>query len=730
MQPSDPSDLRAEDERFRLLVESVRDYAIYMLDPSGRVITWNLGAERNKGYTGSEIIGQNFSRFFLPEDVAAGVPERILAQAEAEEHSETEGWRVRKDGSRFWAKVVVTAIRDNSGTLKGFGKVTRDLTERKQHDDELRASADALHAEKDLLQVTLKSIGDGVISTDHQGLVVLMNPSAETMTGWTMAQSQGRPLEEVFQLIDAENLESQENPVRECLADNRVTHLREGTALLGRQGLQREIQDSAAPIRNSDGAVIGAILVFQDVTKMRHAQRELRFQAEHDPLTGVPNRKQLESRLLEAIEDSAKNDRGHTLCFLDLDRFKVINDTAGHVAGDAFLRLVSQVLRHSLRNSDFVARLGGDEFAVILYNCANQPAVQILSKLVEAVAAIQFSWEGRLYQTTVSVGATTITPTTGLSTHVMKQADVACYSSKRAGRNRISIYQPDQGEVDERQRELHMVSEIREALVQKRFRLVAQEIVPTWDSDDIHYELLVRMIDHTGESVLPGRFIPAAELYGLMVDIDRWVLQEALGRLAKDLCQVSNLSISINLSAQSLNDPTFLPFLLKLFEESELSPSKVILEVTETALVHNIISASHMLQELRAIGCRIALDDFGAGLSSFGYLRNFKVDIIKIEGSFVRDMLLSPVDLAIVKSINQIAHELNAKTVAEYVESKEIFERLKELKVDFGQGYALGRPKPIEELLARSLAIDTISPVIPASNPMTAAAQPENDRIF
>jgi diguanylate cyclase (GGDEF)-like protein/PAS domain S-box-containing protein len=689
--PSEPHPAPATD----LLVNAIQDIGLFLLDPGGFVLTWNVGAERISGYTADDILGQRFELLLPIPSTPGSLPLELAANAG---RFSTQGWSIRKDGSRFWSLLTVSPVY-TQGRLHGFAVLTRDLTERHERSEALTRSELALQKERDRLQVTLEAIGDGVISTDTEGRILFLNAVASALTGWSLEDARGLPIRHVFHLIPDDGGANELNPVEACLATRTPYPMRDGGRLLSRNGAEHVIQDSAAPILDRNGELTGAVLVFQDVTAVRQVQTELRHQTLHDALTGLPNRQQLETKLADAIEDAEVRGTEHVLCFLDLDRFKIINDTAGHSVGDMFLRAVTEAIRRGVRETDLVARLGGDEFAILLLDCRLEEAQPILTRIAESVSAIRFQWEGHLYQTTVSIGVAGITQRSGSSSHVMKQADVACYSAKRAGRNRVMLYRPDQAGGEENHRELHMAAEIGEALAQNRFVLYAQKIVPTLPGPCEYCEVLVRMIDRDGGHIPPGDFIPAAERYDLMVEVDRWIMQEVFANLASELLRYPALTVSINVSAQSLNDPKFLPFFLDLLKQSGIPGSRLILEITETAIVNNLRIASTIVEQLRSHGCRVALDDFGTGLSSFGYLRTFRVDLIKIEGSFVKNMLSNPVDLTIVRSINQIAHELKILTVAEFVEDDATIQMLRKLGVDFGQGYALGRPEPILTLL-------------------------------
>jgi diguanylate cyclase (GGDEF)-like protein/PAS domain S-box-containing protein len=682
---------------FRLLVEAVQDYAIYMLDTAGCVVSWNSGAERNKGYSRQEILGAHFGCFFLPADRIAGLPNRLLREAEEKGRFAGQGWRVRKDGSIFWASVVISTMRDEAGKVTGYAKITRDLTEVKQQEEILRLSEAAFHEERDRLLVTLYSIADGVICTDREGNVTLMNPVAEFMTGWSANLAQGRPIDEIFRLVDHESGELIRNPVRVSFARNDVYFLDEKAQLIAQDGSRRDIQDSAAPIRGEKGEIVGAVLVFHDVTRLREAQREADFHATHDSLTLLPNRRQFEIRLEEMLHQTRGSGVESAVCFLDLDGFKVVNDTAGHEAGDVLLRTIGGLLKRSLRELDLVARLGGDEFVLILVGCTPIHAQGTLNEILEEIASHRFIWDKRVFRITASIGVTSLRVDSS-AVSVMKQADVACYAAKRAGKNRVSIYVPEKSEAHDRHQELFIAADLREAIAQDRFSLFAQRIVPMGVESAPRYELLLRMNNANGELISPAHFIPAAERHGMMADLDRWMFERVLEFYSLRLSKIPDVRINLNLSANSLNDLKFLPYVLGLIEQSKLPASALTIEITETALISNLYTAKTVIEKLHGVGCRIALDDFGIGLSSFSYLRNFVVDFVKIEGSFVRNMLHSKVDYAVVKAINNIAHEIQAQTVAECVESQEILSLVKELGIDFAQGYALELPRPIEEI--------------------------------
>ncbi len=598
---------------------------------------------------------------------------------------------VRPDGGVRRIRTEVIAIESSDGQCRIVGS-NRDVTEHHR-------LTTALYEEKERLQVTLASIADAVLTTDVDGRILFLNPVAEQLTGWSLADAQGRPHEEIFRILDNQSEAILPSPVTRCLREQTITSLDEGAVLLSRHGERHEVQDSAAPVRTVDGRIIGAVLVFQNVTHARNLQRELSYNASHDALTGLYNRLKFEQELDAAWQQAQAGTTQHALCFIDLDRFKVVNDSAGHAAGDLLLRELGTLLRDTVRGSDAVARIGGDEFALLLRDCDLVQAEAVAEKLIASIGAVRFNWQDRVYDVGASAGIVAITAETRSPAELMSQADVACYTAKHAGRNRAALYRAGSEDVERQYREILMASGLREALEQHRFELHAQPIVATRANgrEEQHVELLLRLRDVQGQLISPATFIPAAERFGLMSSIDRWVVRQVLVELVPWLQERPQLHVGINLSGNSLSDPDFLPELLELIAASPLDPQRLLFELTETAVINKLSVASALISQVRERGCRIALDDFGAGLSSFTYLKNFRVDFVKIDGSFVRNLDQDPLDRAIVESINQVAHHLGAATIAEFVESRATFELLGTIGVDYAQGYALGKPIPLKD---------------------------------
>ncbi len=558
----------------------------------------------------------------------------------------------------------------------------------------------ALAEEKERAEVTLHSIGDAVITTDAAGGVLYLNPVAESLTGWSLEEARGKPLSAVFRIVHEGSGKRAPDPVRHCLKKRKAPPMARDIVLISRPGRRYGIQATAAPIRAHEGAVLGVVLVFNDVTEARQLAQEAVRQASHDPLTDLINRREFERRLEHSVASAKQYGMQHALCYLDLDQFKIVNDTVGHMAGDELLKQVTVLLRQKVRSRDTLARLGGDEFGLLLNNCPLGKAVEIAEMAVAEVRSFRFVWTEKTFQLGVSIGLVPITAGAEGTAQLLAQADVACYTAKDAGRNRVHVYEGE-GRPSRQHAQIVRAAELRGAVEEDRFRLFYQPIVALQDDGEAdHLELLLRMLDDDGKMVPPDAFIPAAERYDLIAAIDRWVIRTAFGR-HRWLFDTGS-EIGINLSGNSLNDDSLLDYIQELIAEHDMPARYVCFEITETAAIHNLTKVISFIAALKEIGCRFALDDFGSGLSSLTYLKNLPVDYLKIDGSFVRNMAEDPIDRAMVAAINEVGHTTGVLTVAEHVENETILERLREMGVDYAQGYVLGRPAPIEELLPES----------------------------
>ncbi|MEP6518234.1 EAL domain-containing protein [Microcoleus vaginatus FACHB-2002] len=557
---------------------------------------------------------------------------------------------------------------------------------------------DSLFAEKELAQVTLQSIGDAVITTDAQGKVRYFNPIAERLTGWKTHEVQGVPFSTVFLIVDQVTREPVENPINKALLEERIVGLANNTILIGHDGTEYPIADSAAPIRDRQGQIIGAVIVFHDVTESRYLTRQLSWEANHDALTGLINRRRFEEELVEALASVKDSNHRHALCYLDLDQFKVVNDTVGHIAGDELLRQITALIQQGVRANDMLARLGGDEFGILLTQCSLSQAAQIAENLKDLVHQFRFIWNGKTFIIGVSIGVVAIDQTSQDLRELLGAADAACYAAKARGRNCVHIYSLDDSELIKQRGERQLISKISRALETNRFSLYYQKIVSITSKPLVeHYEILIRMLDENGEVVSPSEFIPAAERYGLITEIDCWVIETFFSNYhnlpEKDV--LSQGLYTINLSGASISNNQFMRFLIEQFSRYKVPPQSIGFEITETAAIANFEQARYFMSELKKIGCCFALDDFGSGLSSFAYLMNLPVDYLKIDGAFVKNISHNLISQALVEGFNSIAHAMNLETIAEFVEDETILEKLREIGVDYAQGYGIARPVPI-----------------------------------
>jgi diguanylate cyclase (GGDEF)-like protein/PAS domain S-box-containing protein len=566
-------------------------------------------------------------------------------------------------------------------------------------------SEDALHREKELAEVTLHSIADGVITLDAEGNIDYMNPVAEAYTGWKSADAAGRSLEAVYCVLDTQTGAPIPHPGGHEVGARGTEGM--AVTLVGRGGNACAIRDSSAPIHNSDGHLVGWVVVFHDVSQIQEMAQQLSWQASHDALTGLFNRREFERRLAGLIEAVRVDDKQHAMLYMDLDNFKTVNDTCGHAAGDELLRQLTTVMQSRMRGSDTLARLGGDEFGVLLEACPLDQAVRIANGLREAVRDFRFIWQDKTFGIGVSAGLVTIDGMDDVG-RILANADATCYEAKSKGRDRVQVYRPEHEHPGEQNADLHMVSEINHAFESGNFRLYRQKIIALdvdADADfEPHYEILVRMVDRSGSLVAPSGFMAAAERYNLLSSIERWVISSLVeflhrqcesGAISREHAPLSGAFYAVNLSGVSINDASFIDFLRQLLTRFELPRGLLCFEVTETTAISNLNKAANLMHELKGMGCRFALDDFGIGMSSFAYLKYLPVDYIKIDGVFVRDMADDPMDQAIVEAINRIAHILGMKTVAEFVEDANILEWLRVIGVDYAQGYFVAKPEAL-----------------------------------
>jgi diguanylate cyclase (GGDEF)-like protein/PAS domain S-box-containing protein len=556
----------------------------------------------------------------------------------------------------------------------------------------LRRAACDLREEKDRLAVTLRSIADAVVTTDPEGRILSINPAGERLLGWSGAEVGGTPVGRVIVLEDA----ASQTPV------DIMTLLAAGAGgdgearLVTRLGKRICVQVSAAAIRSDANAVWGHVLVLHDIDEIRELSRKLEWQASHDPLTNLANRREFEVSLSAALKGARDRGEHHVLLLMDLDQFKVINDTCGHAAGDRLLCQITDVLRATVRRADCLARVGGDEFALLLTHCPPAKAEEIAASLLRAVDEERFTWEDKVFSVGMSIGLAELTPILADEAAVMRAADNACYAAKLNGKGRVQVYSPDDGALKASTNLMICTARITRAFDDGRFVLHFQPyraLSPGHDGRE-HGEVLLRMIDDENRIVPPGAFIPAAERFDLMVRLDHWVIAETFAQFSR-LPAASRQAWSINLSGQSLSRDQFMEHIVAQAQAHGVLPEGICFEITETAAINNLSNARGMITALRKKGFRFALDDFGSGLSSFAYLKQLPIDYLKIDGCFVRGMVEAPLDRAMVSAAHQIAGILGIRTVAEFVENDAILRELRAIGIDYAQGYAIARPGPL-----------------------------------
>ncbi len=547
--------------------------------------------------------------------------------------------------------------------------------------------------------LALNSLAEAVITTDTSGKITYLNPAAERLSATSAGHALGRTLEEIFSLVDETDRRLLSDPVRQALATGAPVNLgRRALAVARSNGNERSIELSASPVRNTAQELVGAVVLLHDVSELRGLARQMSYQATHDALTGLVNRREFERRLEEAIESGHRGDGQHVLCYLDLDRFKVVNDTSGHLAGDSMLREVAKLLRDAVRDSDTVARLGGDEFGMLLIGCPLEKARQIADDVCRSVGDYRFVWRDKIFNIGVSVGIVEISRESGMLEELLAAADSACYVAKKQGSGKVAVYSARDEALARHSGEIQWLQRLQSALKDNRFQLFYQPIVPAYgvDGGGPAMEVLVRLQDDEGHHLPPAEFLRAAERYGLMSLVDRWVVQTTLAALGRGAIPVAaDRCVAINVSGQTLGDSQFLEFVVECLDSTGVVPAQVCFEISETAVVASLEHARRFVGVLHGMGCQFALDDFGSGVGSFSNLKSLPMDYLKIDGSFIRNLARDSVNQAMVAAMIKLARTLNFKVIAEQVEDSAALEAARRMGVDFLQGYAVGRPQPL-----------------------------------
>jgi len=679
--------------RYRMLYEVLPAMA-HSIDAQGRMIlvsdVWlgTLGYERN------EVVGRFWPEFLTPASRTYAI-EVVMPELFRTGHcKDIEYQMVRKDGVLIDILLSSFIEHDASGAPLQSLTVIQDVTQRKREQSEL-----AVQYER--LRVTMDSIGDGVISTDPQGRIRYLNPVAERLTGWTNAQALGRPSHPVFNIVHEETRRRAKSPISVCLSEDRVVGLANHTVLLSRDCREYHIEDSAAPIKDAAGQTVGAVLVFRDVSEQRQLSLEMTYRATHDELTGLLNRSEFERRLEFTLAAAHKAKDRYVLMYIDLDRFKLVNDAGGHAVGDSLLKQIASLIKRIARRHDIFARLGGDEFGLIVEHCSIEAAQSIAQKICEEVDAFRFQHGGQFLHVGASIGVVQVDERWPTVASLLRAADSACYAAKEAGRNRVYAYFAADEMIESHQKDMQWARRLEHALDKGQLVLHWQEIRAfDYGAEGIHGEVLLRLLGENGKLISPGAFLPSAERFHMATRIDRWVVSETFDWMARHRESLGHVdTVSINLSGLSIGDRDFHRYVIELIETIAFDHHKLCFEITETAAITNLSDATSFFESMHAFGIRFALDDFGSGLSSLSYLKNLPADYLKIDGQFIRDLATNRVGQATVRCIHEVARITGKKTVAEFVETEAVETLLREIGIDYTQGFLRHRPEPLDTML-------------------------------
>ncbi len=674
-------ELRTSEARFRAISDA-SPLGIFVSNAEGSCVYTNTAYQMISGLNQAQTLGTNWSMAIHPED-----RERVLAEwrisARSQEPFQTEYRFQQADASVVWTRVNSAAMLDGRRAL-GLVQTVEDITERK-------VTEEALFEEKERAQVTLNSIGDAVLTTDLPGNVTYLNLVAEKMTGWSREEAIGQPLTKVFQIVDGASRQTATNPALHAIRKNQTVEMAQDSVLIRRDGTESAIEDSAAPIHNREGQVIGAVMVFHDVSLSRAMTLKMAHLAQHDFLTGLPNRLLLTERLSQAIRLANRHKKQIALLFIDLDYFKHINDSLGHAIGDLLLKSVAERLTSSVRDTDTVCRQGGDEFVILLAEIEDpQAATRIAEKLLAAFELLHLI-DGHELHVGMSIGIS-IFPDDGSNVDdVLQNADTAMFHAKAAGRSQYQFFRADMNTNAIHRQAVE--TSLRRALKQGEFLLHYQPQIDLASGAITGTEALLRWQEPELGLVLPGQFVAIAEQCGLIVPIGRWVMREACRQVQSWLdAGLPAVPVAVNISALEFRQPNFLDGIALILRETGLAPRFLELELTERILMHDAESSAAVLHALKAMGVRLAIDDFGTGYSSLSNLKSFPIDTLKIDQSLVRDIITDSNDAIIVSTVIGIGRNLNQRVIAEGVETPEQLTFLQTRQCEVGQGYQFSHP--------------------------------------
>lgn len=678
--------LMDREQLFQRLVETVHDALLvhreHILFANGRFLALlNLSA--------AEVVGRPLTDFVAPEYadlVASNLRRRLLGEAAVE----------RYEVELIGAQGQVTRVELSSTVIDSGGEAALLLTVLEM----LPEASAAAPPSRPRAMVTLDAMGESVITVDAEGRIDYINHSAEILLNQPFDQVMGKSFSDVATLVDDTDRRSLGDPVRKALATGgRVTMGRRAVLVPVNAGPERSVEISVTPLLADGKEILGLVLVLHDTSELRGLTRQMTYQASHDALTGLVNRREFERRLQEAMDSAQTVNVGHALCYLDLDRFKVVNDTCGHTAGDNMLREVASLIKEAVRDSDTVGRIGGDEFALLLVGCPLEKARQIADDVVRSVNDYRFVWKDKIFNIGVSIGLVEIGRDGGAIEDIMNSADSACYVAKKQGGLHVHVYSAREEASARHSGEIHWLQKLQGALRDNKFELYYQPIVHA-RADGLRgpaIEVFVRLVGEKGQpGAPPAEFIRAAERYRLMPHIDRWVVQAVLSALGRGGMKLPpGRSVAVNIAGQTLGDSDFLEFVVDCFDHTGAKPGDICFEVTESSVVANLDHAQRFIAVLHGMGCEFALDDFGSGLSSFSTLRKLPMDYLKIDGSFIKNLAGDSVNQAVVAAMIELSRSLNFRVVAEQVEDQQSLDTVTKMGIDFVQGFVVGRPQPL-----------------------------------
>ncbi len=677
-------------DRYRLFIDFARTLPEVVLVHDERILlanesAANLTASQLDGRDAADLVKAAYRALFRKTTTkhlaGENAPKRLEIQL------------INGDNTGLWVEAQSTPIEFRG--QKAVLTIARDVSYRKNLEVTLSRS-------KRQAQYTLESISEGVITTDNQGRIDYMNHAAESMTGANRDDASGHKTGELFTLIDETDRRTLGDPVERCLSVRRRVNMGRRALLVSRDGKhEHSVEITASPIKGPGNSISGTVVVIHDVSEIRGLTRQMSYQAAHDALSGLPNRRDDERRLHEAMDSAHAEEATHILCYMDLDRFKAVNDSCGHIAGDNMLREVATLIKDQVRDSDFVARLGGDEFGTLLMGCPLEKAQQIGSDICNAVADYRFVWKDKIFNIGISIGLVEISHASGSLQDVMAAADSACYVAKQRGRGQVHVYSARDEAVARERGDIEWLRQLQDALHENRFELATQPIIATGSggASGPALEVLIRMPDDRGRYGNSADFLRSAERYQLMPQIDRWVVNAVLAAVnAGEIRLPSNRSCAINISGQTLGDEEFLAFVVEALDHSGVAPESICFEVTESAVSTNVQHAQRFIEVLHGIGCEFALDDFGSGLGAFSSLKHLPIDYLKIDGTYTRNLSSDQVNQEMVAAMIKLARTMQFRVVAEQVEEQEDFDWLRDVGVDFVQGNFVEAPATLGTL--------------------------------